>query len=223
MTHLFIAISAFLASHLIPAVPAVRSRLIGLLGWRGYLIAYSGLSLAVLTWVALAYRGAPYVEVWPYDPGLRWVPVLVMAPASMLLVIGLARPNPLSVSLWKEGAEPLTAIGAFGILRHPVLWAFALWAGGHAVPNGDLASLTLFGLMALLSVGGMHGLDAKRRRVLGADRWRRLARRRFRVGQAEIVGGVIGLGLYGLVAALHEPVIGVSPWPPGVRELIIGG
>lgn len=221
MTHLVLAVLAFLASHMIPAVPALRGRLIGLLGWRGYLAGYSALSLAVLAWVAVAYVQAPYVEVWPYEPALRWVPVLVMPVASVLLVAGLARPNPLSVSLWRSHGVG-EAAGLFGLLRHPVPWAFALWAAAHAVPNGDAASLILFGLLAVLSVGGVFGLDVKRRRVLGADRWAALARRQPRVTGAELAGVAGGLILYAVLAALHEPVIGIAPWPPALMDLTFG-
>lgn len=225
MLHLILAVAAFLASHLIPAVPALRGRLIGLLGWRGYLMAYSTLSLAILAWVGLAYVRAPYVEVWPYDPALRWVPVLVMPVASVLLVAGLVRPNPLSVSLWRarrHDDEP-GAPGLFGVIRHPVPWAFALWAAAHLAPNGDVASIILFGLLLALSVGGAHGLDAKRRRVLGAEAWRRLAQRRFHLDGREGVGVAGGLALYAVLAGLHEPVIGISPWPPALMGLILGG
>lgn len=217
MLHLSLAVSAFLVSHMIPAVPAVRTRLIGLFGWRGYLAGYSALSLLVLGWVVVAYAQAPYVEVWAYDPALRWVPILLMPVACVLLVAGLVRPNPLSVSLWRgRGLEDGQAAGLFGVLRHPVPWAFALWAGAHLAPNGDAASVVLFGLLLVLSVGGMHGLDAKRRRVLGGAVWGSLASRRVNVSGAEVAGALGGLVLYGLFAVLHEAVIGIAPWPPGL-------
>ncbi len=228
MPHLSLAVLAFLASHLVPAIPPLRSWLIARLGWRLYLGAYSALSLAVLGWVAVAYAQAPYVEVWSYDPALRWVPVCVMPLACVLLTAGLVRPNPLSVSLWPAGDgdastdEATGGVGLFGVLRHPVPWAFALWAGAHAVPNGDAASLVLFGLLTLLSLGGMVGLDAKRRRVLGAERWRAMTRRRVRVSGAEALGVLAGLSLFAVLAILHAPVIGISPWPPALMGLTVG-
>lgn len=224
MLNLSLAVGGFLASHMIPGLPAVRGRLIGLLGWPGYLIAYSTLSLAVLAWVGVAYAQAPYVEVWPYDPALRWVPVLVMPVACALLVGGLARPNPLSISLWRgEGDGAGRGGGLFGVLRHPVPWAFGLWAAAHVVPNGDAASLLLFGLLGLLAVGGAFGLDARKRRALGTEAWAALARRRPRLDLRQGAGALAGLGLYALLALLHEPVLGISPWPPALADLIVGG
>jgi uncharacterized membrane protein len=223
MTSLVAALAAFFGSHLVPALPALRRRLVAGLGWRGYLVAYSALSLGVLAWVGHAYLAAPYVEVWPYAPRLRWVPLLVMPAACVLLVAGLVRPNPLSISLWPGSGGAGPSGGLFGVIRHPVPWAFALWAVAHGVPNGDGASLVLFGAMAVLAVGGMHGLDAKRRRLLGAERWRIAARRQTRVDARDLAGVGGGLLLYAVLALLHEPVLGLAPWPPAVLDLMVGG
>lgn len=229
MTQLLIAVSVFLLSHMIPALPRLRAGLIARLGRTGYLVAYSALSLAVIAWVAVAYRQAAYVPVWDYDPILNWAPFLVMPAACVLLVGSLRRSNPLSVSLRRprSGAFDPEAPGLLAVTRHPLPWAFALWAGAHMVPNGDAASLILFGLLLVLAIGGAVGLDAKHRRTLGTTEWRRLAANTSLWPFAAVLrgraplrldwrDGLGGLALYGAILLMHAPVIGVPPFPPGL-------
>ena len=51
---LAMAFVLFLASHSLPARPAVRSRLVAALGEAGYLVLYSAVSLLALTWLIVA-------------------------------------------------------------------------------------------------------------------------------------------------------------------------
>ncbi len=229
MTQLILAITVFLLTHLVPALPRLRAGLVAALGRRTYLVGYSVLSLAVLGWVGHSYAQAPYVPLWDYEPRLAWVPAVLMFPAVLLLVAGLLRPNPLSLSVRRGGFDP-SRPGLLAVVRHPVPWAMALWAAAHMAANGDLAAWILFGLLLVLSLAGMAGLDAKRRRDLGTREWQRLAaptsawpfaawltgraRPRLHVTGGTVMIVLLGAVLYRLLLALHEPVIGVSPWPP---------
>ena len=62
-------------------------------------------------------------------------------------------------------------------MRHPLLWVFALWAASHAVPNGDLAHLLLFGTFTAMALLGMVAIDRRKRRQMGEAEWARLAAR----------------------------------------------
>ena len=94
--------------------------------------------------------------------------------AAWLLLAGLVEPNPLSISLW--AADSQIGVGpAASVTRHPVLWAFLLWAISHIPPNGDLGALILFGGMASFAIGGFAVLDRRASRRLGQERWRQLA------------------------------------------------
>lgn len=229
MTQLVLAIVVFLVTHTVPALPRLRGGAIAVFGLRGYLALYSGISVAVLIWVGHAYVQAPYVPVWEYRPVLNWVPVILMPLACILLVGGLLWPNPLSLGLRRDGYDP-DRPGILAVVRHPILWALGLWAAAHLVPNGDAASLLLFGLLLFLDVAGAIGLDAKKRRILGRAEWERLtagtstwpfgalltgrARPRFgRKGGVAVAGGLL---LYIVLLHLHEMVIGVPPWPPAL-------
>ncbi|NQV85039.1 MAG: NnrU family protein, partial [Rhodospirillales bacterium] len=100
---------------------------------------------------------------------------------------------------------------------HPAVWGLALWAGVHALANGNQASLILFGLLGILGLLGPASLDAKRRGALGAEAFARMkadvARTAIpaalvQTGLWRIAGGFI---LYAALMAGHDWVIGVAP------------
>ncbi|MFP3942585.1 MAG: NnrU family protein [Alphaproteobacteria bacterium] len=174
MTEFLTALAVFLAAHLVPAIPLVRRRLVRTLGEKTYLASYSALSMILLVWVIVALLRAPYIHLWTPAPEAYRVTVVLMAPAFVLVTAGLLEANPLSVSMSTAKFDPERP-GIGGVTRHPVLWGFGLWAATHAAVNGALAPVVLFGGMTLLSLGGMAMVDAKRRKQLGAEDWRRLA------------------------------------------------
>jgi uncharacterized membrane protein len=165
MIELAVAIAAFLAAHMIPSVPGLRDRLVGLMGRGAYMAAYSILSLVLLGWVVVAALRAERIPLWNPAPWQWWVPLLVMPLSLWLLLAGLTSPNPLSVTMRKTG-EPAPG-GIVAVTRHPVLWGFALWGLSHVPPNGHLAGLVLFGGVALFGFLGMRMLDRRSRRTLG--------------------------------------------------------
>jgi uncharacterized membrane protein len=214
--HLLAAMAAFLASHAIPARPGLRARGMRLFGTVGYHLAYSLLSIAVVVWLAYAYADAPHVPLWDQAPWMRWVPLVAMFFAALLLVAGATTPNPFSLGPGRRGFN----VGKPGILRftrHPLLWALVLWAGAHIVPNGEARSLILFLPMLVLALLGPRLMERKRRRDLG-DEFELLARHTNRpswwglaeIGWKRLLGGVL---LYFVLLHLHAPVIGVSPLP----------
>jgi uncharacterized membrane protein len=121
-----IALAAFLGSHVIPA--RFRAPLIARFGKRAYVIGYSILSLALLYWLIVASGRAPYVELWPQEPWMRWLVNLAMPVAVLAAAVA----------------------GMAGLMA-----GFALWAGAHLVANGDLAHGILFGLMLIYALFGL--------------------------------------------------------------------
>ncbi|MTH76652.1 NnrU family protein [Paracoccus aestuariivivens] len=120
------ALGAFLASHVIPA--RLRGPLVARVGRRAYLIGYSLLSLALLYWLIVAAGRAPFVEIWPQDPWMRWLVNITMPVAILAAAIG----------------------GMAGLMS-----GFALWAMTHLVANGDLAHVILFGLLLAYALFGL--------------------------------------------------------------------
>lgn len=211
------ALMAFLASHSLPSLPTVRQRLIQVIGLRAYLVVHSVMGTATLIWLVAASLRAPYLLLWgPYD-GTRWVPILVMPLALILLTAGLTWPNPFSLGIGAKGFDPARP-GVVAITRHPVLWAAALWAFAHLIANGTLRAILLFGVLGGFSLMGTRIFD--RRRGLALDKSSNIpflalmqGRTRLRDWRGWVWRILLGLVLYGLLLVLHGPVIGRSLLP----------
>ncbi|WP_137155604.1 NnrU family protein [Rhizobium sp. FKL33] len=171
MIRLLIAFSVFIALHSVPAIPALRGRLIEKMGRRAYLIAYSVVSTLVLGWLFYEALQTDYIELWEPTPWQAWITFLLAPVGLFLVTAGLISQNPFSVTLRRQ-TDKVGAIVRF--TRHPVLWGFFVWAIGHIAPNGDLRSLLLFGGFALFSLGGVAMQERRSRKRLGA-RWNSMA------------------------------------------------
>ncbi len=214
------ALVLFLLSHAIPVRPPVRRWLVARLSLRGYIFAYSALSLGLLWWLIVEAARAPYVEVIPPRDALRWAPLLTMPVVCLLVVAGMARQNPLSFG--GIGPEPFDPDrpGLLAFTRHPLPLAIMLWSVAHLLANGDLAHVILFGLFALFSGAAMGMIDRRKRRELGSSEWRRLSRntallslrglRHVSVSPLQIVAAALA---YAGLIWLHPLIIGVSPLP----------
>ena len=221
---LSLAAICFLAPHVVPSVPGLRPWLIGKMGRFGYLAAYVALSTITFVWLILAVLRAPYSGLWVLRPWHVYLTLVLVALASVLLVAALVTPNPLSLSLRRADANtPNDAI--LGVTRHPILWAFGLWSLSHILVNGDLASVMLFGLLAVFALGYIPLLDRRMQKIRGLEEWRRLSagsssmlfagyfrgNTRPRIDRRLIFAMVGGMTLFVSLLVLHGPVIGVNP------------
>lgn len=226
MSELLAALAVFIVFHALPAIGPVRRTLVAKLGTESYIVGYSVLSILLLTWVVMAYAHADTDMVWPQWPWTRWVPLLTMPWVCMFLVATFSESNPLSVSVKSDAFDPVHP-GTVSITRHPLIWALLLWSGAHLFPNGDTASILLFGLFAALALMGPISLDAKKRKELGEADWQRLSAATSIVPFWAILRGrtrldlkgiglpriAAALALYATLLALHPWVIGISPLP----------
>ncbi len=212
------ALATFLLSHMIPARPAVRGWLIGTLGRTGYFATYSLVSLAVLGWLVIAAANAPYVEVIPPFPLLRWIPLLAMPIVCWLAIVGLSIQNPFSFGgLGHRPFDPENP-GILRTTRHPILVALMLWAVAHLLANGSLSHVILFGLFAGFAAMGMGLIDRRTARNMGPD-WPRLSRNTARLSLRaprpwpRLWVWLTAFATYAALLYLHEAVIGLSPLP----------
>lgn len=224
MTSLVLAALVFAVIHLGVAGTRLRDRAVAIYGEKAYRGAFSLATVVVLLWLIVAYRRAPYLPTW----GMLapWAPVMVvlMLPAMLLAVIGLATPSPTAVGQERRLAEPPR--GMLRVTRHPFLMGVAVWALLHLVGNGDLASLVFFGCFAVVALLGTTSIDAKRRRLMGEAAWIPFAARTSIVPFAAILAGrnqfslaeigipraLAALLAYGLLLGTHAWLFGVSPW-----------
>jgi uncharacterized membrane protein len=229
-TELALAFALFLVSHSVPVRPSIRKHLVALIGERPYLLIYSltsTLALGLLIWAA---GRAPYVELWSFQPWQIWAPQIAMVLACLLIAFGIGAPNPLSFGGGSPEAFDPDTPGIAGAVRHPLLWALVLWALSHAVPNGDLAHVLVFGGFAVFALAGMFVIDRRLRNRMGEAVWQRLAARtswfpfvalivgRWRpnvlsLSRDNAVRMLSALALYVCLAMLHQPVIGVAVTP----------
>jgi uncharacterized membrane protein len=212
------ALVTFLLTHMIPARPAMRGRLIEVMGRRGYFAAYSVLSLIVLGWLIVAAAQAPYVEVIPPLAVLRWVPLLVMPVVCWLALAGMTIQNPFSFGgLGHRPFDPENP-GILRTTRHPLLAALMLWALAHLLANGSLSHVILFGLFAGFAALGMALIDRRKARDMGIE-WTRLSRNTARFSLRAprpwpgLWIGLVSLAAFAALLHLHAPVIGLSPLP----------
>ena len=223
--HVLYAAIVFLAIHLLPGTP-IRGRAVKAMGEGPYRGLFSLISAIVLAWLAVAYGAAPYEEIWPQAPWTRWVPLIVMPFALILFVAGLTSRNPSMAGMERAVDQQFAVGGILTITRHPLLWSFALWSLAHLPPNGDRASLWMFGSLALLALAGMAMIDRRKGEEIGAA-WGPILMRTSAIPFLAALQGrtkvdwrgvswwrpVLGLFLYALILGGHRHVFGVSPWP----------
>jgi len=222
LTAVFSSVLAFVGGHFLMSWPPLRGRIVGAIGEGAFSAAYSVLMVLFLVWMIAAYRVAPPMVLWDLGRWVNLVPVVAMPFALMLAVTGLASRNPTAVAGDRLLAKGLPVAGIVTITRHPFLCGAALWALAHLLANGDAASAMLFGGFALLSIGGMFAIDAKRALKLGPV-WREFAARTSRLPLGAVLAGytkvdwagigvvrpMIGLILYVALYLLHDRLFGV--------------
>ena len=226
MNNLLTATALFVGGHFALSSASLRAPLIARLGAGPFRGLYAAVAFAALMWMALAYRAAPDVVLWPAAPGLRWIPVLVMPFAFFLLIAANTTKSPTRVGAVLKAGEVSSVAGVLRITRHPLLWAFTLWAASHIITNGDLASLILMGGVLVLALGGMAHIDRRREAEFGAA-WGPIALSTSVLPFAALLSGRArmdwtGIGWWRVALALavylaflfgHEWIFGVSALP----------
>ena len=221
MEMLLLACAVFLATHFMPSTP-LRGVLVKSLGQWGYTGVYSAIAFGMIGWMSWAYVRAPFEPLWP---GVRWLPALLMPISFVLLACGLFANNPTIVGMYRllKNADP--ARGIIRVTRHPVMWAFLLWALAHLLARGDMRSLVFFGSFAVLASVGTLLMDRRKQQSLG-ENWARFAavssnlpfvailqgRNRFDAKEIGWCNPVIGLALYALFFWFHPQIFGARPW-----------
>jgi uncharacterized membrane protein len=224
MSQLIFAALFFIALHVGVAGASVRGRAIEKLGENTYRAAFSLLSIFGIVWLAHAYRAADYIEIWGQLAWFKPIAVILMLLVFLLVVLGMATPNPMAVGGENLLMADAPARGIHRVTRHPFLWGVALWALVHLVSNGDAASLVLFGSLFVLVLAGMVSIDAKRKKACGLH-WDNYAattsiipfqaikqgRNKLVIAEFKVWQLVLALVLYLAVMHFHQAWFGVSP------------
>ncbi|MGI9350547.1 MAG: NnrU family protein [Rhizobiaceae bacterium] len=186
MWALIAGIILFLAVHSIRVIaPDFRERMIENLGemkWRGLYSIASIAGIAILVW---GYGQARYDNVYIYSP-----PIWMNHLQSLLMLIAFI--------FFVASIVPDSRIKK--TIGHPALLSVKIWAVGHLLVNGDLASLLLFG--SFLAWAVITLINAKRREEVIIENVPAL-----RNDIVVVAGGLVLWALF--VFWLHELLIGV--------------
>jgi uncharacterized membrane protein len=206
---LALASAAFLVTHFVSSTP-LRPALVARIGERPYQGIYTLVAFITLGWMSWAFAQTPRE---PLFSGLREAPHVLMPIAFVLLACGFGR-NPTIVGAEKLLKSEDPARGMIRITRHPIMWAFMLWAAAHLLARGDMKSVIFFGTFVLVAAVGTLSMD--RRKSANPD-WPRFAavtshipfqavvERRNRIVWREIgwLRPAIGLAIYFAVLSFH--------------------
>lgn len=225
---LWLAVSAalFVGMHLLLSSVPIRRKLVAKLGAGGFSGVYSLIAGVTLVGIVLAFRSAPYVEVWVPPRELRWVPVLAMPIAILFMVAGFSTKSPTAVKQESALEEERPARGILTVTRHPALWGFTIWATSHLATNGELRAIIVFVSIFALAVLGMMHIDRRRAAELG-DPWTSYAghtsllpfaailrkKASFDLRGIGVIRVLISGFLYVAVLHMHALLIGASPMP----------
>jgi len=207
---LALAAIVFFGLHLMTVVPGLRASLRNPLTPRIYRAVFSVLALASFVWMIVAYNRAPLVELWTLGAWARIIPLVAMPVAFALLALVYAAPDQAKI-----------------VMRHPMAGAVALWALAHILPNGDAASLLLFGGFALFVILDMPLNDARVRRE-EPEIWAKRAATtstlpfvafaagragKFDVRRVFVRGILPGIAVFLAILFVHEHIFGLPALP----------
>ncbi|MEO6581103.1 MAG: NnrU family protein [Sphingomicrobium sp.] len=169
---LALSCAAFVGTHFAMSHP-LRAPMVSALGERGFSIAYSIVSL--VTFYGMVHYYHPAFAQSPavlWDSGITgWVVGTVLMWIGSILFVGSIRSNPAFPTGGKPVSEIGEARGVFAITRHPMMWAFAIWAAVHVLVNPTPASIVVGAAIAILALGGAAGQDRKKAKLIG-EPWR---------------------------------------------------
>jgi uncharacterized membrane protein len=186
MSKLLLGLFLFFAAHSVSIInDPWRERMVAKYGagpWKGLYALVSVVGFALIVWGYGLARHAP---------AMLYMPPMWLRPVAMLILVPVF---PLLLSAYFPGRIQKVA-------KHPMLVATKLWAFGHLLANGTLASSLLFGaFLAWAILDRISMKDRAQRRIPSAP-----------AAKANDITVVVGgLALYAaFVFGLHTWLIGV--------------
>jgi uncharacterized membrane protein len=219
LTNLIAASTAFVGSHFALSHP-LRRPIVQVSGAALFQVIYSLVALASFAWMVLAFRAVPpAAPLWNgqgHGAGdALWIAASLLTLLAAVLLAGSffgnpALPDPRAKDLAAQGVR-----GVFHVTRHPMMWAFALWALSHALVSPTPRSLVLTGAIGFLALVGAHLQDRKKQALMGAawhgwqartSYWPRLGG----LAKAGALPWLGGLALWLVATWAHAPLNGMT-------------
>lgn len=218
---------AFLGTHFVLSHP-LRRPLVGAMGERAFLVLYSAVAFVTLGTATWAYWAAPVTApLWDVGDGMWAVATVAMLLASVLLLGSLVR-NPALPGA--SGAATAAARGVYGVTRHPMMWAFAIWGASHILIYPIGKNIILSSAIIVLALVGAALQDFKKA-ALDPQGWTAWERRTSYLPFAAIAQGRATFGGFGAHAlgggvlvwlAATWAHIPISGWPAGIWRWLVG-
>jgi uncharacterized membrane protein len=162
LVSLILAALVWIAVHVGVAGTALRGVIVRAIGEGPFRGLFVIASFALIFWLARAYHYAGAVQVlWVAPHWLIVISMLLMIPALVYFVGAVTVRNPTSVAGAGALASEQPARGVLRVTRHPMLWAFAVWAAVHIVMFGTVGAMIFFGAFLVVALAGMPSIDAK--------------------------------------------------------------
>lgn len=156
----------FVAAHLIMSHP-LRAPMVSMLGERGFLGVYSLVNVALLAWIGHLFALQRSTLMAWQSSDLLWIVASVLTIVALALLLGSLRGNPALPQTGTEVAANARAEGVYAVTRHPMMWAFALWAVAHIIVWPSPRTIVTAGAMGFLALVGAHLQDGKKRALMG--------------------------------------------------------
>jgi uncharacterized membrane protein len=212
---------AFVGSHFAMSHP-LRAPMVKALGAGGFQAVYSLISLAALAWVYFAFTAAPPADL-PGSGDIGWIAATIITLPAMILLAGSLIGNPAMPTPMAEAQARAEPKGVFRVTRHPMMWAFALWALSHLVLFWSLRTMITAFAIGVLALVGAHLQDGKKEVLMG-DAWAQWERGTSywpRWGKLLSVGAVallVGMALWLAFSWVHLWRAGI---PAGVWKWLV--
>lgn len=179
---LLLGLTLFVLPHLLSELK-LRDTLLNLMPSIGvYKLVFSLTVLGGLALIVVGKSQSPFIMLFAPVFELRYLSNVIMIPATLLVVAGN-----LPMSRLRKA------------VRNPMLLGVCLWGIAHLWSNGDLASVLVFGTLALwagskfIIKGLSEPVPAREASIL----W-------------DIVAMLVGLALYALITVYHGQLFGVG-------------
>ena len=171
MVSLILATIAFVATHFLLSHP-LRAGLVAKMGPGGFLGLYSIVAFVTFGWMIWAAWLVPPMAPYWFAPlwFFAWVAPLLMLLSAILLAGSLIK-NPAFPDPGGNAPGMRPAVGVFAITRHPMNWAFMIWALTHLLLSGRPLNIVIATGFFVLSFVGSVLQDRKKQALLG-DGWR---------------------------------------------------
>lgn len=181
---------AFVGTHFAMSHP-LRAPMVGVLGEKGFSLAYTAVSFATLAWVYFAFIAAPPADL-PGSGAAGWTAATIITWPAMILLAGSFIGNPALPTPMAEAQARAEPGGVFKVTRHPMMWAIGLWAASHIILFWSTRTLITALTMGVLALVGAKMQDAKKQTLMGAAwaEWERKTSYWPRFGRLLSVGAV---------------------------------